>query len=418
MHRLLALVSCLLIFSFLSVVPVVAKLEISEVYPNPLATADKSEWVELINAGDTSEDLADWEIDGTPISLSSVVLAPGEVWVVTKNLAEFVNEFLAITNVTELGALSLSNSGDSIVLSTQNTTSEFEYDTSSSQGSYQLKEGDCGEYEFYELSSPGVLNLVECDVEDILDPYLVSLQLTEYMVNPEGLDTNNEWIEIYNPTERNIELEGLEIHDSTGLLITFTEWDTIQSRQYLQINLSGQPLKNCNSMDCVETITLSAADKEVDKVAYSKSISGQSTSLLNGIWQLDLEVTPGAANREVKQPEVVDVPLHQQNENIREDQKLAVGPNNLALNPIEANFVIESHYFLPELVGDIEFPVSEIQEFRVPLLDLFVLGGIIALMLITIEFKITDLVFEFTVRKLTQLRDLYYKFSSWSTSIA
>ena len=54
--------------------------------------------------------------------------------------------------------------------------------------------------------------------EETLSP----IQISEVLPNPVGDDTQSEWIEVYNPTESSISLDGWSISDVYGATKTYS----------------------------------------------------------------------------------------------------------------------------------------------------------------------------------------------------
>jgi len=101
--------------------PVAAEVIISELLPDPAATSDKSEWVELYNTGNEAIDLSNWKLD--TLSLSGNIPALGYL-IIAKNTLEFEKEFGTVTNLLEIN-ISLTNTSDTVTL----TRSDLSVDT-------------------------------------------------------------------------------------------------------------------------------------------------------------------------------------------------------------------------------------------------------------------------------------------------
>lgn len=272
-----------------------AQFTITEIHPNPLTSSDKSEWVELKNDSGSDASTLGWNIDGVP--LPELNIASEDYVIVAKNVASFIEEFGEFSNLIELQSLSLKNSGDSVLLSNSEpgVSEQREYDSAPSESSWQLQEGDCLVFELTEgLSSPG-LKYQDCLVETIYDPMLVEIRITEVMPNPDGSDIDAEWIELFNPTERTVWLNGLEIVNESEVIAEFGDWEGIMPGQYLQVLLHGSVLKNCNG-NCEELIELLVNGEVIDSFGYGESQSGASWSLLETGWTEELKPTPAASN--------------------------------------------------------------------------------------------------------------------------
>lgn len=292
-----------------------AALYINEVLPDPAYASDASEWVELVNASSQEVDANGWSLNNKVIQLAEPVIVPaGGMLIVTKNLAAFGSEFGSTApQVIEL-PITLSNSGSTVTLiSPSGQTDSISYPSSKPSRSWERGEYHCSQLILHPTAhTVGQPNSIDtCDgaavavVQDPqppqakqLDPGLVHIRLTEFMPNPEGVDTNKEWIELHNPTELVVWLDGLSVWDSDGSMLVFAAGDAMLPGQYLQVFLNGSPLKNCSSSDCVEKIVLKVDGIVSRSVEYSVSPSGQSLSLDgSGLWRTDMEVTPAESNR-------------------------------------------------------------------------------------------------------------------------
>lgn len=119
-------------------------------------------------------------------------------------------------------------------------------------------------------------------------------------VYPAPITGENEWLEIFNPDQTDIELSGWSIYDqlSSPSLIHQFESTTLPANQYLKIDLSSAKLNN--SGDGV-TI-LDSAGQVVDQTSYTGASSGLSWSKVDESWDWT-EPTPGAPNATIASPE-------------------------------------------------------------------------------------------------------------------
>lgn len=125
------------------------------------------------------------------------------------------------------------------------------------------------------------------------------IKISEVLVNPEGAD-KDEFIELYNPFDRTVSLNGWEIRTKNGkkFIIEDTE---ISSDEYLVFKQSETKL-SLNNTD--ETVILFDADeKSIDSVRITKSPEGESYGLLGSKWDFT-EPTPGKANK--KDSKIID----------------------------------------------------------------------------------------------------------------
>lgn len=112
---------------------------------------------------------------------------------------------------------------------------------------------------------------------------LPSIQLSEIMPNPKGEDKNNEWIELYNPTQQDIGLKNWQIieSDPTDISkkpkkISLPDTLTIHSKSYLILQDKTLKITLVNKNTKIE---LKDPDNNiVDAVSYKKAKDGSSLS--------------------------------------------------------------------------------------------------------------------------------------------
>jgi hypothetical protein len=136
--------------------------------------------------------------------------------------------------------------------------------------------------------------------------------INEFMANNKSTIQNSlgnytDWIELYNPTEASIVLDGMFLTDNvTNLKWQFTNTTTILPHQYLLVwadgNIRYGSLHTSFKLDKAGgVIALIAADGStvLDSVTYSKQISDASFGRIadGGLdWNYLLKATPGEAN--------------------------------------------------------------------------------------------------------------------------
>ena len=94
--------------------------------------------------------------------------------------------------------------------------------------------------------------------------------INEIIPNPEGSD-DQEWIELYNPNDQNINLQNWTINDITS---SFTLNSTIESKNYLLIKREKSKIALNNSNE--ELQLFDCQNNLINELSYSKSFEGQS----------------------------------------------------------------------------------------------------------------------------------------------
>lgn len=139
------------------------------------------------------------------------------------------------------------------------------------------------------------INLVVAQSDDQQD---IGIIINEFLPNPDGADTDLEWIEIFNPTEKKIELGNYSFKVNGKQIYQFEVETQAPPGTYLVANLPKSPLPNCSSQPCEIKLELVNGEKIIDTVTYSQTIAGKTWSRMkDGTWTLDYELTPGKENK-------------------------------------------------------------------------------------------------------------------------
>lgn len=124
---------------------------------------------------------------------------------------------------------------------------------------------------------------------------LFCYQFADLIINevyPAPQSEEKEWVEIYNPTEIDINLERWMFKDRSSDIYTFSAQQVVPARGYLQIFPSDISLNN----DGDELELLSPAEEVVDLAEWGKAKKGNSWSKFDDNFKWTLQPTPTAAN--------------------------------------------------------------------------------------------------------------------------
>jgi hypothetical protein len=140
------------------------------------------------------------------------------------------------------------------------------------------------------------VNMVRANLNDCAWD-VAPLVLNELMPNAVGTDTGNEFIEIYNPTNRTIDLSLYSVKTgiSSDKTYAFPIGATIAPGEYRTFSDSTMKFTLVNTSS---RIVLSAIDGTTlgDSGAYDSPAEGESWALINGSWQYTNRPTPGSDN--------------------------------------------------------------------------------------------------------------------------
>lgn len=126
--------------------------------------------------------------------------------------------------------------------------------------------------------------------------YPGNIFINEILPSPEGSDTENEFIELFNANNFSVNISGFKIKDTVGAVKTFIipEGTTILANNFLVFKSSQTKLSLNNAGDGVEL--LNPKGVVVDSTDFGKSQSGQSWSKSEAGFLWTAKPTPGQEN--------------------------------------------------------------------------------------------------------------------------
>lgn len=126
--------------------------------------------------------------------------------------------------------------------------------------------------------------------------YPSNIFLSEVLPSPEGSDTENEFIEIFNANNFEVDLSGWKVKDKVGAVKSYSlpENTKIPANGFLVLKSSQAKISLNNAGDGVEL--LDPSGKIIDSIDFSKSQPGQSWSKVESVWAWTAKPTPGGAN--------------------------------------------------------------------------------------------------------------------------
>jgi hypothetical protein len=129
----------------------------------------------------------------------------------------------------------------------------------------------------------------------IVAPITISLNINEFIPNPDGSDEENEWVEIYNAGETEVNLNGWKLKDASEKEYNFTD-EKIGAKGYLVLN---RPQTKITINNDAETLSLiSPKGDVVSQIQYSGgSQEGHSFArYAKNDWRWTNLLTPGEVN--------------------------------------------------------------------------------------------------------------------------
>jgi len=124
--------------------------------------------------------------------------------------------------------------------------------------------------------------------------YPTGIVFNEILPSPEGADAENEWIELYNQNDFDVDLSGWTIKDTVGSTKTYTLNAKIPANGYLVLLRPETKITLNNASDGLNLIN---PNKEiVDSVSFEKASLNQSYSKTSSGWIWNSNLTPGEKN--------------------------------------------------------------------------------------------------------------------------
>jgi hypothetical protein len=316
-----------LVFCFLPLGIIRASVIINEIAWMGDTASYNHEWIELFNNEANDISLAGWTLktadEKIKISLSGLIPAGG-FFLLEKSSDASVKDLLA--DLIYQG--SLNNAGEKIQLfnaqkkladevdnsaswgagdnKTKQTMARFndQWCTSQAVGGTPKATNQClaknSETILPATSTPtnesATANLVATPTQTPKD--IKNVFINEVLPSPEGPDTENEWIEIYNANNFSVDISGWQIKDTVGSIrkYNFVYGSIIPSQGFLILMSPQTKISLQNNGDGL--ILTNTKNDVVDQVTYPKALANQSYNRvgLTTNWQWSLALTPGKPN--------------------------------------------------------------------------------------------------------------------------
>ncbi len=299
------------------------KIIITEFLPNPEDSDRDNEFIEIYNNGDAEVDLGGWTLEDKMGSVKKFVIPDGVKMGARKYKAFYSDET----------RIALNNSGDGIILRNKNENIINETQISGAALEEQAFALDGNKNWVWTLRpTPGRGNIIEVEEEadeekdnetesgnndddgeippapfvkgridgddfDFSDKIIIS----EIYPNSEGRDNRNgsyEWIELYNDSDRDVNLSGWMIDDilEKGSKAYLIENEIIKARSYKIFDAACTKIALNNTGD--EINVLWSDGTVVDKIKYEKADEGLSYNLAkDDSWFWSSVITPEEENR-------------------------------------------------------------------------------------------------------------------------
>jgi len=295
------------------------KVLINEIAWMGTAVSANNEWIELWNGTDSPLSLEGWALkafDGTPeIQLEGEIpaksffllertddntlpgIAAGQIYA---GALQNTGEKLELFN--ELGELIDSVDCSSGWLAGDNSTKQTMeridsgWQTSQSPGGTPKKQNAIQQEEPQPKPEPELLPQEEA--QPGLKPivYPSGILINELIPSPEGTDALEEWIELKNADDAEVNLSQWKIQDTMGSVTTYTfpEGTKISPNGFLVLSRPTTKITLNNDGDGL--LLIQPNGNILDTVKYEKALRGQSYNRIRAAWVWSATPTPGKEN--------------------------------------------------------------------------------------------------------------------------
>ncbi len=260
---------------------------ISEVFPNPSGKDSNQEWIELFNSGDNVANLKDFSLDDSEDGSKKFIFNEGI----------FIEPYSYFLIYSYDSKINLNNTEDSVRLFNPDKfiADQIYYEEAPENQSFARFDGN---FLWTNKPTPNSINILSAENEEDSEKNIQKYQngnisenifISEILPNPEGTEVDNEWIEIYNNDNKDINLGNWYLMDNSKSEKKYIFPDTVilKANSYLIIPRKKSKIALDNSKD---SLYLYDFDEELKySVSYEKSIEGESYALVSINEEIDNE---------------------------------------------------------------------------------------------------------------------------------
>lgn len=161
---------------------------------------------------------------------------------------------------------------------------------------FQNNDNNFADFDIADTPTPSkipVIEIAEADTEPII---YANLELSELLPDPTSplVDTNDEFIEIFNPTEEEVDLSGWTVRDESGSIYLIKDL-AISPQSRMSIFSKDSKITLNNTGDVIQLIDPSGKIKD-ESADYGNAEPGLSWSKISGVWQWAVSATPDSSN--------------------------------------------------------------------------------------------------------------------------
>jgi len=288
---------------------------INEFLPSPLGADEQEEWIELFNKNSFEVDISGWQLQDK-IGTTTNYIIPEGIKISPQGFLIFQRPTTKIV---------LNNDGDSVSLLQPNgaLVENVGYEKAPEGQSFARQDP---EWFWTTTLTPGKVNIIAKDenaaeketaektsedskktgeASTVIHPS--GIFINEILPSPTGPDEQEEWIELFNSNNSEVNISGWQISDTTGKVknYIFSEGAKIATQGFLVLKRPETKIILNNDADGLKLVNPDS--NIIDQVSYKKAPTGQSynrTPLENGSltgqaktgWTWSKNLTPGTPN--------------------------------------------------------------------------------------------------------------------------
>lgn len=263
------------------------KIILNEILPNPIGNDQIGEYIELFNQSDSASNLNYYQLRDQ--SNNTYAFSPTDSIPKLTYRAFYTGK-----------KISLNNDGDTIyLLFNDQILDQISYPVSTEAKSYNRKKDNT--WAWSATLTPNSQNIItQTQIPEITTSpnlYPRHIWLSEFLPNPKGSDTENEFIEIYNagPNEINLISWFLDDCENQGSRsYQFPKNKIIKVGEYLSFPYQETKISLNNNKDCVRLLWPN--EQAIDEVTYNSPPEGASFNKTSNGWRWSLSPTPDEPN--------------------------------------------------------------------------------------------------------------------------